>query len=65
MSDFFEPPPPRPEPDPEDYRQPPWFGPPDRVLGAALPLRLVLARTDKLAVAIMNATAYPRVLSSA
>jgi hypothetical protein len=59
MSDFFEPPPPPPEPERDEYRHPPWFGPPDNVLGAAVTIRLVLARTEKLAVAITDATAYP------
>jgi hypothetical protein len=59
VSDFFEPPPPPPEPPLEDFRQPPWLGPPTNALGAAVPIRLVLARTEKLAVAITDATAYP------
>jgi hypothetical protein len=59
VSDFFEPPPPPPEPDPAHVQQPPWLGPPDNVLGTAVPIRLVLARTEKLAVAVTDATAYP------
>jgi hypothetical protein len=55
---FFEPPPP-PEPPPEAFRQPPWMGPPDNVVGAGVPLRLVLARTEDVAVAIVGATAFP------
>jgi hypothetical protein len=57
VSDFFEPPPPPPEPEP--YRQPPWVGPPSNVLGVAVPLRLLLARTADVAVAVVDATAYP------
>lgn len=56
---FFEPPPPPPEPPEDAYRQPPWAGPPDNVVGAGVPLRLVLARTADLAVAIVGATAFP------
>jgi hypothetical protein len=56
---FFEPPPPPPEPREEEFRTPPWFGPPDNVLGAAVPLRLVLARTTDVAIAVVDATAYP------
>jgi hypothetical protein len=61
VSDFFEPPPllPEDEEEPEDFRQPEWAGPPRNVLGAAVPIRLVLARTDDVAVAVTDATAYP------
>jgi hypothetical protein len=55
---FFEPPPPREIPDPEEFDEPEWFGPPRHELGAAIPLRIVLARTDQLAIAIVEATAY-------
>jgi hypothetical protein len=54
---FFEPleqPPPE-----EEHRAPAWLGPPDNVLGAAVPLRLLLARTDDVAIAITDATAFP------
>jgi hypothetical protein len=57
---FFELPPRPQEPDePEDYERPEWMGAPENVLGAAVPIRLVLARTDDLAVAVTDATAYP------
>jgi hypothetical protein len=58
VSDFFEPPPPPPEPE-REYRPPPWIAPPGNILGTALPLQLVLARTDAVAVAVQRATAYP------
>lgn len=57
--DFFEPPAPRrrarpvPEPAPR-----PWWGAPSNELGAPVPVRLVLARTDSAAVALIGATAY-------
>jgi hypothetical protein len=35
------------------------MGPPWNVLGAAVPIRLVLARTEEVAVAVTDATAYP------
>jgi hypothetical protein len=54
---FFQAPEPRPLP-PEN-EQPEWIGPRDNVLGAAVPLRLILARTDHVAVAITEASAYP------
>lgn len=57
---FFEPPPPAPEPREEKRRQPAWAGPPDNVLGAPVPLRVVLAKTEDAAVAISGARAYPR-----
>jgi hypothetical protein len=56
---FFGPPPPPPEPSAEAYRLPPWIGSPDNVLGAGVPLHLLLARTDDAAVAITGATAFP------
>ena len=48
---FFEPPPPPPQP-PEQRRRPEWLGPPDNILGVALPWRIVLARTDNVAVVV-------------
>jgi hypothetical protein len=57
VSDFFEPPPPPPQPEP--FRPPPWLGPPRNVLGVAVPVRFVLARTESVAVAVVDATAYP------
>ena len=55
---FFTPPEAVPDP-PEAHRQPAWIGPADNILGAAVPLRLVLARNDNVALAITEATAYP------
>jgi hypothetical protein len=54
---FFDPPPSPPEP--ERFRPPEWFGPPDNVLGVAVPLRLQLARTERAVVAITGCDAYP------
>jgi hypothetical protein len=57
---FFEPPkPPELPPEPEEFDEPEWFGAPRNILGAAAPLRLVLARTDECVVAVTDATAYP------
>jgi hypothetical protein len=58
MSEFFEPPPPAPE-SPAWHEQPEWLGPPENVVGVSVPLDLTLARTDKLALAVPAATAYP------
>jgi hypothetical protein len=55
---FFEPPPPRPEP-PEEPPQPPWLTPPTNVLGSAVPVELLVARTDDAAVLVRNVVAYP------
>jgi len=55
MSDFFRP----PEPPPEPARaplQPAWLGPPENEIGVAVALRLLLARTEKVAVALTNIT---------
>ena len=56
---FFEPPPrpPRPQ-EPEPPPSPQWWASPRNELGAPVPLRLVLARTDHVAVALAGATAY-------
>lgn len=56
MSDFFTPPPPR-EPEP-DYMQPPWLGPPANELGVPVPLRVLLARTDDVALALLDVAAF-------
>ena len=56
---FFEPPPPPPQPpDREPPPSPPWWAAPRNELGAPVPIRLVLARTDRVAVALVGATAY-------
>jgi hypothetical protein len=55
---FFEPPPPPPEPEPQP-RPPQWMGPPGNAVGAVVPLGLVLARTDDVAVAVGGVVAYP------
>lgn len=52
---FFEPPPPEPE---EQHRQPVWLGPPDNEAGVVVPLNVVLARSDEVAVALLSATAF-------
>ena len=56
---FFEPSPPPPRLPEQERRRPEWLGPPDNVLGVPLPWRLVLARTDRVAVTVEGATAYP------
>jgi hypothetical protein len=55
---FFDQPPPPPPPA-EHRRQPVWIGPPDNVLGGAVGLELVLARTADAAVLVRNVVAYP------
>jgi hypothetical protein len=55
---FFEPPPPPPEPPDVNYVTAPWLGPPDEEVGAPVPLRLVLARTPDVAVAVVGVVAY-------
>ena len=56
MSDFFAPPPLR-EPEPE-YLQPEWLGPPENELGVPVALRVVLARTEQVAVALIDVGAF-------
>ena len=36
----------------------PWFGPPENELGVGVPTGLLLARTDDLAIAVLDVTAY-------
>jgi len=56
---FFEPPPP---PDPREFpeipKPRPWWQAPTNEIGAGVPVRVVLARTDRVAVALTGATAY-------
>jgi len=55
---FFELPPPPEQPEHERPTSPEWWESPRNELGAPVPLRLVLARTDRVAVALVGATAY-------
>ncbi len=54
---FFEPIPP-PQERPAPRRQPPWVSPPDNELGVVVPIRLLLAKTDGLALAVTDVVAY-------
>jgi hypothetical protein len=56
---FFDVPPPPEPPRERFHRQPPWAGPPENVLGGVAPLRVVLARTERVAVAAIGANGYP------
>jgi hypothetical protein len=60
---FFEAPPPVDPPPFEPVEHRPWWGPPPNELGVAVPLRLVLARTDEIAVALLDIVAYTTGLS--
>jgi len=55
--DFFEPPP-APQPKEEPFEQKPWFGSPRNELGVSTGLRLVLARTDDVALAVIDVVAF-------
>jgi hypothetical protein len=57
VTGFFEPLPEPPKP--ERHRQPAWIGPPDNVLGAPVPMVVLLAKTEELAVVVAHPTAYP------
>jgi hypothetical protein len=53
-------PPTPPEPPESRQPQPPWFGPPENVLGVSVPLEpLLLVRSDEVAVALGGFVAYP------
>jgi hypothetical protein len=54
---FFEPSPPAPARQ-GAHRLPAWAGPPENELGVAVPLRLVLARTEELTLALLDVVAY-------
>ena len=54
---FFEPP--EPFLPPELPPRPPWLGSPHHVVGGAVPLELVVARTPDAAVIVRNVVAYP------
>ena len=57
---FFEPPPASEPEGPEEYPPtPPWFGPPENMVGKAVPIDFVLARTDKIALAVWGVAAFP------
>jgi hypothetical protein len=58
VQDFFELRPPRAARQRLRVPRPAWLGPPEDSLGVVVPLRLVLARTADLAVAILGVTAY-------
>jgi hypothetical protein len=61
MTAFFDPPPEperAPEPAPR-YRMPPWLGPPGGTLPGVVPVELVLARTERVAVCVGRIGAYP------
>lgn len=54
---FFEPP--EPIVPLELPPRPPWMGSPDNVVGGAVPLELVLARTPDAVIVVRNVVAYP------
>jgi hypothetical protein len=56
---FFEQPPPPPDAAEREPPTPEWLDPPENVLGAAVPVRLLLARTSDVALAVQHFTAYP------
>lgn len=58
MSDFFEPPP-APGPAPEREPQPAWWSAPSGALPGVIALDLLLARTDRAAIAVTRLGAYP------
>ena len=55
---FFEPPPPIEPPDIGVPQRQAWWGAPGNELGVAVPLRILLARTSDVAVAVVEADAY-------
>jgi hypothetical protein len=62
MSDFFDIPVPEPEEEAElhaVHREPEWHGPPQGMLPGTVPLELVLAHTDAVAVCVSGLAAYP------
>jgi hypothetical protein len=60
---FFEPPPPPEPPEPPRIVERPWWQAPRNELGVSTSLRLMLARTENVAVALLDAVAYSTGLS--
>jgi hypothetical protein len=58
VSDFFEPRP--PPPTLRRIRRPVWSGPLDNELGVAVPLQLEVARTERVALAVVGVVAFSR-----
>jgi hypothetical protein len=57
---IFEPPPPAHADEHEERPPtPPWHGPPENIVGRAVPIEFVLARTEKLALAVWGVAAFP------
>jgi hypothetical protein len=56
--DFFEPPAPPEPPEPPEFETRPWWHAPRNELGAATGMRLVLARTGDVVVALLDVVAY-------
>lgn len=59
---FFEPLPPLPEPgeeQPTGWRPPLWDRPSEASIGAPVPVAALLAKTDRVALALANVAAYP------
>jgi hypothetical protein len=46
------------EEQPEEHEQPIWLGPPDDELGVATPLRVIVGRSERAAVAVTHAMSY-------
>jgi hypothetical protein len=55
---FFEPPRPPPELPEQAFERKPWWGAPTNELGVSTGLRLVLARTDDVVIALIDVIAY-------
>jgi hypothetical protein len=49
---------PEPPPQPAPQRQPPWFSPPGNELGVGVPVRVMLVRTESLALSVGDVVAY-------
>lgn len=59
MGFFDDAPEPEPEEHPEeDFRSPPWAGPPENEIGGTLPIDRVVVNTGEVAVALVRFTAY-------
>jgi hypothetical protein len=58
MSEFFEAPPPQPEALVEEAEGPAWFTSPRGVLPCSIPLNEIIARNDKVVIAVSGAVAY-------
>jgi hypothetical protein len=56
---FFDDVPRPPPPEPPNFRLPVWMGAPENIVPGVVPLELIVARTDDMAVVLTEVRAFP------